>query len=135
MKQAGLRAAEAQLLSQRAAERSEAVSAAAGERPAMPLEAADGAAAAEALLAAEAMLAANPALEAAKCARLEVHALVVQCAQDGLQGCLLKQKTGRPGLVLRCWPKHAAGGHCRQRENPSLDSPVYILQCRIQRHV
>jgi len=72
--QAGIRAAEAQLLSQRATERSEAVSAAAGERAAMPLEAADDAAAAEALLAAEAMLAANPTLEAAKCARLEVHA-------------------------------------------------------------
>ena len=74
--QAGLRAAEAQILVQQAAECSEAVSAAGGHRPAMPLEVVDDDAAAEMLLAAEAMLAANPGLEAAKCAKLEVGASI-----------------------------------------------------------
>ena len=91
--QAGLRAAEAQLLSQRATERSEAVSAAAGERPAMPLEAADDIAAAETLLTAEAVLAANPALEAAKCARLEVGAHAVGCFQNGTPACRITARS------------------------------------------
>ncbi len=114
--QAGLRAAEAQLLAQRATERSEEVSAAAGARPAMPLEAADVIAAAEELLAAEAMLAANPALEAAKCARLEVDALVVLCTQEWSPWLSITAKLELPGL-LSSVDKACCLGACRQPDN------------------
>ena len=105
--QAGARSAEEQLRAQRAADGAEEVAAAAGQRPAMPLEAPGGdAAAAEALLAAEAMLAANPDLAAARCSRVEVSKLLL-----GTRAACWTEEEGCCGVAPGTWARAPETAH------------------------